>query len=46
MQPSCADQEGFVHFRRNFQELPEGEWTEGERWIDGMEKQIAASRNQ
>ena len=46
MQPPCADQEGFVSFRKNFQELSESEWTEGEQWIDGMEKQIAAFRNQ
>ena len=45
VKPPCADEEGFIRFRKDFQELPESEWTEGERWIDGMEKQIQEFRN-
>ena len=34
MQPSAADQEGFLHFRPGYRErLAEAEWTDAEKWI-------------
>ena len=39
-QPRCADQEGFVEFRENFEALPGDEWTEAEAWISRQQERI------
>jgi len=44
MQPSCADSDGYLHYRDDYESLPRGEWTDAERWIDEMERAVASWR--
>ena len=40
MQPSVADQEGFVAYREGYELLAENEWTEAEKWVMEQEQRI------
>jgi len=31
--PRCADDEGFIPYREDFEKMPEWEWAPGEAWI-------------
>ena len=41
MQPSVADQEGYVEYRDGYESLPREQWTEAEEWLDDQERRIA-----
>lgn len=46
MQPKCADSEGFLKYRNNFQtKISENKWTASEKLIDSMEKSIKQFNN-
>jgi len=36
--PACADEGGCLKWRRGFEKLDKGEWTEAERWVYSTEK--------
>lgn len=42
--PSCADQEGYLYYRSNYQDIPEQNRTEAENLIAAAETRIAARR--
>jgi hypothetical protein len=39
--PRCADAEGFIAYRENFEKLPELAWAPGEAWIHEQTVRVA-----
>lgn len=44
MQPPEADPEGYLEFREDFHDIPREEWTDAERLIDRVEREIEEFR--
>lgn len=42
--PPCADADGYLAYREDFQDLPPGEWTEAEDWIHEAEQRVERFR--
>jgi hypothetical protein len=41
MQPSVADQEGYIEYRDGYESLPREDWTDAEEWLCEQEERIA-----
>jgi hypothetical protein len=44
--PTCADGEGYVTIRTDYETLPAAEWTDAEAWTTQQEQRIAQWRRE
>ena len=42
--PACADSDGYIAYRENYQDMPVSWWSEGEEWIEKQNRRIAEWR--